>query len=233
MMSGQAPVRCQRLRTNCISKLAVPIMDEEPAFLSERKGFPQLLRDPETRWAPGNVEMQNPPAIMGNYKKAVENPEPESRDGEEVHRGDGLTMVLQKRLPTLSWLRVFRCPSYPPRHRPFRDIESQFHQLAVNPGSAPGGILSHHAKDQLPRLFRKWFSSARATVAGTPPPIEPEAGTVPANHCFRGDDHQRSLPPWPETFGACPEQSINAVETWLGFSTLKDQELLAQGQILQ
>jgi len=41
----------------------------------------------------------------------------------------------------------------------------------------------------------------------------------------RGDDHKRSLPPWPET--------IKTVEVWPAVSPLQHQKLLAQGQIFE
>jgi len=101
-------------------------MDQKLVPMMIGEGLPQLLGDPELGRMLRNVETQNPPAVVGNREEAIEHSKPESRDREEVHRGDNFTMVLQKCLPTLGWLRIPRRPSYPARCRPFREIESQW-----------------------------------------------------------------------------------------------------------
>ena len=65
---------------------------------------------------------------------------------EQVHRGDAIRVIAQKRLPALG-----RRPP-PPRHvfchtgLPYIDAELQ--KLTVDPRSAPQGILDAHLPDQ-------------------------------------------------------------------------------------
>jgi len=60
------------------------------------KSLSQLLRNPGTRRMPGDVAVQDAPAVMGDYEEARDHAERQSRDSEEIHRGDHFAMVAQK-----------------------------------------------------------------------------------------------------------------------------------------
>src|SRR5689334_7855690 len=100
-------------------------------------------------------------------------------------------------------------------------------------GAPQVGFSSHHAKDQLARLFRNSFPSTHIAMTGTPSPIEPEAGPMPPNHGFGRDDNERLFPPGPHMLGDNPEKTINAIEMWPRVSTLQGHELLTKDEILQ
>ena len=77
----------------------------------------------------------------------VQNTERERWDGEEVHRRNGLAMVSQERYPLLDGNRVSRGSPDPSRDTPFRDLETQLEQFAVNARRSPGRILGNHTED--------------------------------------------------------------------------------------
>jgi hypothetical protein len=66
---------------------------------------------------------------------------------EEVHRGNGLAMISEERQPSLPGIWISRSSPDPSRNTPFRDIETQLEQFAVNARRSPGGILGNHTED--------------------------------------------------------------------------------------
>jgi hypothetical protein len=50
----------------------------------------------------GNVAVQNPPPVMGDDEEAIEHAESQRRHGEEVHRGNRFSVVIQESSPTLA-----------------------------------------------------------------------------------------------------------------------------------
>jgi hypothetical protein len=95
--------------------LPVPVKDQESGSRPRRKGFPQLLNRPQAGRVLGHVEMQNLPAVVGNHEKAVEQAERDGRNREEVHGGDCLPMVAEKREPTLGRLMILGRSLHPAR----------------------------------------------------------------------------------------------------------------------
>ena len=97
--------------------------------------------------------MQDLPPVVADDEKAVQNTKRERWDGEEVHRRNGLAMVSEERQPSLHRVWISRGSPDPSRDTPFRDIETQLDQFAVNARRAPGRILSNHTEDQGANLF--------------------------------------------------------------------------------
>jgi hypothetical protein len=73
--------------------LGVTIEDDEPWSRPKWKRFPQLLDDPQVRRMPGDIEMQDAPTTVADDEEAVEHPESDRWNREEVHRGDGFPVV--------------------------------------------------------------------------------------------------------------------------------------------
>jgi hypothetical protein len=69
--------------------------------------------------------MQDLPPVVADDEKAVQNTKRERWDGEEVHCRNGLTMVSEKRQPSLYGIWIFRRSPDPSRDTPFRKIETQ------------------------------------------------------------------------------------------------------------
>src|SRR5580704_630081 len=76
--------------------------------------------------------MQDLTPVVVDDEKAVQNTKSESWDGEEVHRSNGLPMVSEERQPSLHRVWISRGPPDPSRDTPFREIETQLEQFAVN-----------------------------------------------------------------------------------------------------
>jgi hypothetical protein len=93
--------------------------------------------------------MKNPPPVVRNDEETIENPKRQSRDGEEVHRRNHFSVIVQECGPSFRRLRVSRRLPHPALHGPLRDIKPEHLQLSVNSWRTPGWVLSHHAKDEL------------------------------------------------------------------------------------
>jgi hypothetical protein len=69
---------------------------------------------------------------MRNYEEAVENAKCQSRQREEVHCGDGVTMIARKCRPKFGWLGIpWRFP-HPTQHGALRNILAKHFQLPMN-----------------------------------------------------------------------------------------------------
>jgi hypothetical protein len=68
-----------------------------------------------------------------------------------------------------------------------RDLNSQLHELAVDPRCAPTGIVTAHGPDKITSFLRNSWA-ARATVTNLPGPIPAEALAMPSDDGFRFDD---------------------------------------------
>src|SRR5439155_14482644 len=113
------------------------------------------------------------------------------------------------------------------------NIEAEFQQFAMNMRSAPGVVLGDHLEDQIPHLFTNPLSSQSIAMSGQPTPVQTKSGSMPARHRFGGDIHQSLFPFGPQPFGNHPEQPIKATKSWLRLASLKSQQLLAKGKVLQ
>lgn len=80
----------------------------------------------------------------------------------------------------------------------------------MDPGCAPSGILSRHLSNDLSNLLGRHRPTAAR--AGTPPPVEPEAGTAPAGDRLGLDDDQDALPTRPEEGQSEPEEAAEGVQ---------------------
>jgi hypothetical protein len=65
-------------------------------------------------------------------EKAVQNTKRERWDGEQVHRCNGFAMVSEERQPLLDGIWISQGSPDPSRDTPFRKIETQLAQFAVN-----------------------------------------------------------------------------------------------------
>jgi hypothetical protein len=85
----------------------------------------------------GHIALEDSPPTMRNDEEAVENAEGERRYGEEIHRCNRLTMVGQKRRPSLCRFRIPRRFLHPPQHSSLREIEAKHLQFTVNARRSP------------------------------------------------------------------------------------------------
>src|SRR5262249_50432672 len=135
----------------------------------------------------GDVEMNDPPSIVSQSQKHVQNLKTNRRHGEEVDRHRGLDVILKEGLPGLrGWLapacRVLA-------HAGFADIDAQLEQFAMDTRRTPERILAAHPANQLSNLFRHRWTPGLATT-NFPGPEQPKALAMPADDGFRLDDEQ-------------------------------------------
>src|SRR5260370_21939027 len=76
--------------------------------------------------------MQDLPPVVADDEKAVQNTKRERWDGEEIHCRNGLAMVSEERQPALHGIWISRSSPDPSRDTPFRELETQLEQFAVN-----------------------------------------------------------------------------------------------------
>ena|SRR6516162_7347655 len=76
-----------------------------PRYYSLSGTGAQLQRNPSRLWTTSPVAVQDSAPVVGDHEEAIQNAKREGRDGEEVHGGDGLAMVAEKRQPTLGEVR--------------------------------------------------------------------------------------------------------------------------------
>ena len=77
-----------------LMELCAAIKDQILGSRVIRERFAQLLRDPRAGWMSGYVAAQYPPPVMRDDEEAIQHTKGQRRHGEEVHRSDGLTMII-------------------------------------------------------------------------------------------------------------------------------------------
>jgi len=130
------------------TKSGVPVEDQILWRRVVRKCLAQLLNDPCARRVPGHIAVEDSPPVMRDNEEAEESAERERGHGEEIHRGDGLALIVQKRRPSLCRLWVSRSPSHPTQNGSLQDVKTQHSEFAMNPRRAPRPVLRNHAEDQ-------------------------------------------------------------------------------------
>ena len=73
---------------------------------------------------PRHIEVQNAPPVVGDDEETVENAEGERWHGEEIHRGNGFTMIAQKSRPSICRLGIPRRFPHPAQYGSLRNVES-------------------------------------------------------------------------------------------------------------
>ena len=91
--------------------------------------------------------MQDAPTVVADDEKAVQYGEAERRYRKEVHRGNSLAMIAQKRQPALGGLRTLGRPSHPTGDGGFRYLEAEHDEFAMDARRTPTWILCDHLED--------------------------------------------------------------------------------------
>ena len=127
--------------------------------LSEGPRFSQLLHNPESIGISRHIEVQDLTPVVADNEKAIQNTKGERWDGKEVHCSNGLAMVPEERQPSLRGIWLSGRSPNPSRDTPFREIETQLDQFAVNVRRSPGRILGNHTEDQGANLLADLLTS--------------------------------------------------------------------------
>jgi hypothetical protein len=110
----------------------------------------------------------------------------------------------------------------------------RFREFLFTPTSQPPGrILGYHAYIQIPHFLGDPLPSDIGCWREKPIPIEPEAGSMPADDRLRSDDYQNLLPFRPHPADGNPQEAIKSsrLRPWL--PPLQSHKLLPQDQIFQ
>src|SRR6266403_5548404 len=126
---------------------------------------------------------------------------------------NGLAMVSEERQPSLHRVWISRGSPHPSRETPFREIETQLEQFAVNARRSPGWILSHHTEDQGANLFADTLPSSYLADSGDPRPIQTKSRSVPVHDGSRSDQDERLSPPGPAHSQRNPEQFVKGSQS--------------------
>ncbi len=214
-------------------ELCATIKDQVAGRGVVRECLAQLLNNPRAGRVFGHIAMKDASPVMCNDEEAIEHAEGKRRHGEEVHRGDGLTMIAEKRRPSSCQLGTPRRFPHPAQHGPLRNFEAKHYQLTMNARRTPCGIFSDHAEDEFAQFFVNAFSSHAVPMPREPCPVQPESCSVPTNDSLRLDEDQRPFPSRPKPPQDYPEQFVRSGKARLRMPLFQDGELLSQSQILQ
>src|SRR5512139_1800526 len=102
-MFGSYATRLQQVN-NVRAKLGITIKNYISIWIAIREGFSQLLHYPGFGRMFGDIEMEDLASAMIDDKEAVQDPECKGRNGEEIHRGNNVTMIAQKSNPKFAFL---------------------------------------------------------------------------------------------------------------------------------
>jgi hypothetical protein len=138
----------------------------------------------------GHSNMHHPPALVGEDHQKEQQAARRGRHHEEI-RGHHLPDVIrQERVPRLGR----RAPRADHVFRDGRltDVNAQFQQLTVDPGSAPERVGPRHRPNQRAHIGGHGWPTG--PPAALPRPEQAEAAAVPGEDCLRFDDDQCGLP---------------------------------------
>src|SRR5580765_6225973 len=177
--------------------------------------------------------MQDLPPVVADDEKAVQNTKRERWDGEEIHCRNGLAMVSEERQPALHGIGISRSSPDPSRDTPFREIETQLEQFAVNAQCSPGRILGNHTENQGANLFADTLPSSYLADSGDPRPIQTKPGAMPVHDGSRSDQDERLPPPGPERSQRNPEQFVQGSQSTARLLRVQSQQLPTESQVLE
>src|SRR5262249_23020280 len=98
---GDSRRHFQSCNTSVRSEDAVAVPQQKTRRTVPGKRLPHLLRRPCRRRMSRHGEMQNPPPVVSENQKYIEDLESESRQHQEIDRDQGLQMILQECSPLL------------------------------------------------------------------------------------------------------------------------------------
>jgi hypothetical protein len=136
------------------------------------ESFSQLLNDPDAGRMASDIEVEDAPPVMADDEEAVQNPERDRRDCEEVHRCDRLAVIPQEGQPALHRFRISGCTLHPPGDGSLRDLEDQHEEFAVDARSTPGRVFGNHLENQISDFLGESSSTNWLSHSGDQAPIQ-------------------------------------------------------------
>ena len=94
--------------------------------------------------------MENPPTVVRQHQKHVQDLKPNCRHSKEVHRYQALDVVLEERPSRLRrWLPATEQIL---AHTGLADVDAELEQFAVNARRTPARVFTAHPSDQVANL---------------------------------------------------------------------------------
>src|SRR6266567_4056034 len=223
--NGFNAARLQEL-DNIAAEFSIPVKDNLPVKTGQRESFAQLLYDPLARRMLRNVEVENAPAAVFDYKETIKHTKRQGWNSKEVKRRNHLSMIVQEGRPALRFalIVVTLQPTQISGYSRLGNLEPQF---AMDARCAPARIVRFHAPDQLADLPAD-LRSSRLAGPRTPLPEQPEAGAMPGHDRFRLHNDQGTGPAGPHGAKRSPEEPIAPAQFGTGRLPLEYRELLPQ-----
>src|ERR1700682_2236829 len=218
------PRRLQTLRLDRIARICVAVC--RPMLLA-------IAVQPKEHWDLCHIEMQDLTPFVADDEKAVQNTKSERWDDEKVHRSNGLAMVSEERQPSLHRVWISRGSPDPSRDTPFREIETQLEQFAVNARRSPGWILSNHTEDQGANLLADTLRSSYLADSGDSRPIQTKSGSMPVHDGSRSDQDERLPPPGPAHSQRNPKQFVQDSQSTARSLRVQSQQLPTESQVFE
>jgi hypothetical protein len=196
-----------------------------------RESVDDLLSGPVGRRVLGDVEVDDPSAVMSEDDKNKEHAQACGGDGEEVEGDEVPHMVVEERPPRLR--RAGAPPLWhKPRHGALGDVEAELQELAMDSGGAPKWVGSGHSGDQGPDLdIDGWPTSGGPSREFGP--VLAEATPLPPQDGVRRHNDESLPPAGPDSGQRDPQHAINRVELRSGHRSLVHGKLPAEGEVLE
>src|SRR3974390_630663 len=179
--------RSERTANEYAAIASIPIADQVARNLLPAAGGRQLGRGPFRGGLRCDAEPQDLPPAVAHDQQPIQQPKRQRRHHKQIHRGDTICMIAQKRLPSL---RRRRPPS---RHilgdAGLANVDAELEQFTMNARCAPQRVGNAHLPDQLPDRSR--HSGAAPTGPRLPAPVTAETCAMPSHHGIRPNDGKR------------------------------------------
>ena len=140
-------------------------------------------------------------------------------------------MVLEEGQPPFARITPAAYAAEIPSHGSFRHLETELLKFAVDLGCAPTGILFCHLADEPSNLLGDLRPTA--VRAGSPTPVQVEAGAMPADDSFGLDDDEYLGLARPDAMQGNPKQPVERVQRRPRPFPLENSHLLSQGKNFQ
>src|SRR6266853_3940725 len=170
---------------------------------------------------------------MTEGEKTVEQIESDCWHREEVHGGNGFSVISQKGEPPLRRFGISRGAPHPTGDSSFGNVKTQHQQLAVDTRRAPGWILAHHPKDEILHLLRNPSSADHPASFGDSTPINRKSRSVPTHDGLRTHNNESLFPSEPDSSRQHPEEFIERCQSRPWMSSFQCRELLAKSEVFE
>src|SRR5258707_7552107 len=154
---------CAKPPDDDISIDAIPIANDISWRLLPAVSLGQLAREPMGAPARGHTQPHKLAAGMLQDQKSIQQSKRYRRDYKQVHRGDAVGMIAQKRLPALR--RWLPSPGHVFRHGGLPDIDAKLEQFAVDPRRSPKRVRDAHVVNELANVRRCLWPAGHRAVA--------------------------------------------------------------------